>query len=111
MRPAFDLRNARDLVVLAVGGTYLQVIADEARLESQKTQVKYAQAVFDQSSSQLAAGTNTRIDVTRSRVQLQTEQERLIAAGGRPKATSEPAGAPDWRAARSSAGPYRAVRL
>lgn len=75
----FDLRNARDLVVLAVGGTYLQVIAGQARVESQRTQVKYAQAVVDQSSAQLSAGTNTRIDVTRSRVQLQTEQERLIA--------------------------------
>ena len=75
----FDLHNARDLVVLAVGGTYLQVISDIARVDSQRTQVKYAQAVFDQSSSQLQAGTNTRIDVTRSRVQLQTEQERLIS--------------------------------
>lgn len=75
----FDLHNARDLVVLAVGGTYLQVIADGARVESQRTQVKYAQAVFDQSTTQLAAGTNTRIDVSRSRVQLQTEQERLLS--------------------------------
>jgi outer membrane protein TolC len=74
-----DLRNARDLVVLAVGGTYLQVIADAARVASQETQVKYAQAVYDRSSAQLNAGTNTRIDVTRSRVQLQTEQERLIS--------------------------------
>ncbi len=76
---ALDLRNARDLVVLAVGGTYLQVIADAARVASQETQVKYAQAVYDRSSAQLSAGTNTRIDVTRSRVQLQTEQERLIS--------------------------------
>ncbi len=75
----FDLHNARDLVVLAIGGTYLQVIADEARIESQRTQVKYAQAVFDQSATQLTAGTNTRIDVSRSRVQLQTEQERLLS--------------------------------
>ncbi len=76
---ALDLRNARDLVVLAVGGTYLQVIADAARVASQETQVKYAQAVYDRSAAQLSAGTNTRIDVTRSRVQLQTEQERLIS--------------------------------
>ncbi len=76
---ALDLRNARDLVVLAVGGTYLEVIADAARVASQETQVKYAQAVYDRSSAQLNAGTNTRIDVTRSLVQLQTEQERLIS--------------------------------
>lgn len=79
---SFDLRNARDLVVLAVGGTYLQVIADRARVDSQRTQVKYAQAVFEQASAQLLAGTNTRIDVSRSRVQLQTEQERLISLEG-----------------------------
>jgi outer membrane protein TolC len=76
---ALDLRNARDLVVLAVGGTYLQVVADAARVASQETQVKYAQAVYDRSAAQLSAGTNIRIDVTRSRVQLQTEQERLIS--------------------------------
>ncbi|HEX4165087.1 MAG TPA: TolC family protein [Bryobacteraceae bacterium] len=75
----FDLRNARELVVLAVGGTYLQVVADQAQVDSQRTQVKYAQAVYDQSVTRLSAGTNTRIDVTRSRVQLQTEQERLIS--------------------------------
>ena len=75
----FDLRNARELVVLAVGGTYLQVVADIARVDSQKTQVNYAQAVYDQSNTRLTAGTNTRIDVTRSFVQLQTEQERLIS--------------------------------
>ncbi|MGH9619370.1 MAG: TolC family protein [Bryobacteraceae bacterium] len=73
----FDLRNARELVVLAVGGTYLQAVADAARVASQKTQVTYAQAVYDQSAAQLAAGTNIRIDVTRSQVELQTEQERL----------------------------------
>ena len=76
---ALDVRNARDLVVLAVGGTYLQVIADAARVASQQTQVQYAQAVYDRSAAQLSAGTNTRIDVTRSRVELQTEQERLIS--------------------------------
>jgi outer membrane protein TolC len=75
----FDLRNARELVVLAVGGSYLQAVADIARVDSQRTQVQYAQAVYDQSATRLAAGTNTRIDVTRSRVQLQTEQERLIS--------------------------------
>jgi outer membrane protein TolC len=75
----FDLRNARETVVLAVGGTYLQVVADAAQVESQTTQVEYAQAIYDQSTARLSAGTNTRVDVTRSRVQLQTEQERLIS--------------------------------
>lgn len=75
-------RDARELIVLAVGGTYLQTIAAAARVESQRAQVGYAQAIYDQAQSQYAAGTNARIDVTRSVVQLQTEQERLNAFQG-----------------------------
>lgn len=72
-------RDARELVVLAVGGQYLQVIFGAARIDSQRTQLNYAQAVYDQAARQLTAGTNTRIDVSRSLVQLQTEKERLIS--------------------------------
>jgi outer membrane protein TolC len=75
-------RDTRELVVLAVGGTYLQVISDAARIEAQRVQVKYAQATYDQANTQLSAGTNTRVDLTRSLVQLQSEQERLLALEG-----------------------------
>jgi len=54
-------------------------VAAAARIESQRTQVRYAQAIYDQSKLQLTAGTNIRVDVSRSLVQLQTEQERLIS--------------------------------
>jgi outer membrane protein TolC len=75
-------RDARELVVLAVGGTYLQVISAAARIDAQRVQVKYAQATYDQANAQLAAGTNTRVDLTRSLVQLQSEEERLLALEG-----------------------------
>jgi outer membrane protein TolC len=75
-------RDTRELVVLAVGGTYLQVISAAARIEAQRVQVKYAQATYDQASTQLTAGTNTRVDLTRSLVQLQSEQEKLLALQG-----------------------------
>lgn len=75
-------RDARELVVLAVGGTYLQVVSAGSRIESQRAQVKYAQATYDRAVTQLSAGTNTRVDVTRSLVQLQSEQERLLAYEG-----------------------------
>jgi outer membrane protein TolC len=75
-------RDARELVVLAVGGTYLQVISAAARIEAQRVQVKYAQATYDQASTRLVAGTNTRVDLTRSLVQLQSEQEKLLALEG-----------------------------
>lgn len=75
-------RDARELVVLAVGGTYLQVISAAARIDAQRVQVKYAQATYDRANTQLSAGTNIRVDVTRSLVQLQSEQERLLALEG-----------------------------
>src|SRR6202522_1369940 len=75
-------RDTRELVVLAVGGTYLQVLSASARTDAQRVQVKYAQATYDRANTQLSAGTNTRVDMTRSLVQLQSEQERLLALEG-----------------------------
>jgi outer membrane protein TolC len=74
-----SVHDARELVVLAVAGSYLQVAATASRVESQRMQVKYAQAIYDQAQTQLRAGTTIRVDVSRSLVQLQTEQERLLA--------------------------------
>lgn len=72
-----NARDARELVVLAVGGSYLQAVATAARVASQRAQVDNAQAIFRQAEVRKAAGTNARIDVTRSQVELQTEQQRL----------------------------------
>lgn len=71
--------DTRELVVLAVAGTYLQTVAAGARLLSQQAQVKNAQAVYEQAQVRKAAGVNARIDVTRSLVELQTQQQRLNA--------------------------------
>ena len=70
-------RDTRELVVLAVAGVYLQTVATAARVESQKAQVENAQAVNRQAEVRRAAGTNARIDVMRTLVELQTEQQRL----------------------------------
>jgi outer membrane protein TolC len=70
-------KDARELVLLAVGGSYLQTLATAARVASQKAQVDNAQAIYNQALVRKAAGTNARIDVTRSLVELQTEQQRL----------------------------------
>ncbi len=75
-------RDARELVVLAVGGSYLQVVSAKARIDSQRLQVQYARAIHDRANNQLSAGTNTRVDLTRSLVQLQSEQERLLSLEG-----------------------------
>jgi outer membrane protein TolC len=76
----YTYKDARDLVVLAVGYTYLQAIADEARIETADAQVKTAQALSDQASDQLNAGTSPAIDALRAKVELQTRQQQLIQA-------------------------------
>lgn len=72
-----SVKDARELVVLAVGGTYLQTLASAANVESQRAQVDNAQAVYRQALTRKAAGINSKIDVLRSLVELQTEQQRL----------------------------------
>jgi outer membrane protein TolC len=76
----YNYKDARDLVVLAVGYTYLQGIADAARIETAEAQVQTAQALYDQASDQVKAGTSPAIDGLRARVELQTRQQQLIQA-------------------------------
>ena len=70
-------KDARDLVVLAIGGSYLQVGTALARLISARAQVETAQAVYQQADDRHKAGLNALIDANRARVELQTEQQRL----------------------------------
>ncbi len=70
-------KDARELVVLAVAGAYLQTVATAARIDSQRAQVADAQAIYDQAQVRKTAGTNARIDVTRTLVELQTQKQRL----------------------------------
>jgi outer membrane protein TolC len=76
----YTFQDAHDLVVLAVGYTYLQAIADEARIATEEAQVKSAQAVYDQAADQVNAGTSADIDALRTKVELQTRQQQLIQA-------------------------------
>jgi outer membrane protein TolC len=76
----YTFKDARDLVVLAVGYTYLQAIADEARIDTVAAQVKTAEALYKQASDQVSAGTSPEIDGLRAKVELQTRQQRLIQA-------------------------------
>jgi outer membrane protein TolC len=77
---SYTFKDARDLVVLAVGYTYLQGIADEARIETAEAQVKTAQALYDQATDQVNAGTSPDIDGLRTKVELQTRLQQLIQA-------------------------------
>jgi outer membrane protein TolC len=66
-----------DVITLIVGSAYLEVIQANSRIEAEEAQVKNAQALYDQAADQLQSGTSTKIDVTRSGVQLHTEQYNL----------------------------------
>ena len=70
-------KDARDLIVLAVSGMYMQVIAAGARVDSANAQVTAADAVYRQAVDRNKAGVNARIDVLRSQVELQVQQQRL----------------------------------
>ena len=72
-----NAKDTREMVVLAVGGSYLQVIAAVARVDSQRAQVESARAVYDQATVRKQAGINAKIDVMRSLTELQTQQQRL----------------------------------
>lgn len=76
----YSKRDARDLVVLAVGYCYLLAVADEARIETAAAQVQTAEALHDQANDQLNAGTSPAIDELRAKVELQTRQQQLIQA-------------------------------
>lgn len=73
----FNLRDARDLVVLAVGGAYLQVIAAQGRVDSAQAQLETAQALYKQTLERRQAGLLAQIDVNRALVQTETQEQRL----------------------------------
>lgn len=72
-------RDARDLVVLAVGAEYLQVVASRARVESARAQVETADALYRQTSQQRAVGVVAQIDVNRSQIETLTQRQRLVS--------------------------------
>lgn len=75
----FFAQDAHDLIALAVTGAYLQVIAGGSRVASARAQVATGQETYRQAVDRHDAGVAARIDVTRSQVELQTNQQRLTS--------------------------------
>jgi outer membrane protein TolC len=69
--------DSRELIVLAVTGAYLQLIASQSRIDTARAQIATAQASYTQAVDRNRSGLNARIDVNRSLVELQTQQQRL----------------------------------
>jgi outer membrane protein TolC len=76
----YSNRNARELVILVTGSAYLTVISDRATVEATRAQVIAAETLHSQAVDRNKSGVVAAIDVLRARVELQTEQQRLIAA-------------------------------
>jgi outer membrane protein TolC len=66
--------------VQATANAYLLAVSDLALVDATRAQLETAQALLRQVTDQNRAGIVASIDVLRARVQLQTEQQRLIAA-------------------------------
>ncbi len=76
---ALSVKNARDLVVQAVGDAYLQIIADAARITATQAEIDADRAVYVNASRRHEAGTAIAIDVLRSEVELKQRQQQLVA--------------------------------
>ncbi len=75
----FAAQDARDLVILAVGGAYLQVIAAKARVESAHAQLDTANALYQQTLQKRGVGLSAQVDVDRSEVEALTQQQRVLS--------------------------------
>lgn len=72
-----SIQDARDVIVLAVGGAYLQTISAKARVTAAKAQVETAQALYQQTRQSRESGVAAQIDVNRSEVQVAVQKQRL----------------------------------
>jgi outer membrane protein TolC len=75
----YSAQDARDLIVLAVGGTYLQTVASKARVASEEAQLTSANAVYQQSLQQFEQGLIAKVDADQNEVQALTHQQRLLS--------------------------------
>lgn len=74
----YTYQNARDLVVLVSANLYLEAVAGSSRVDSARAEVETAQAVYDRAVDMKKTGMVPGIDVLRSQVELQAQQQRLI---------------------------------
>jgi outer membrane protein TolC len=67
-------------LVLAVGMSYLQVLADQANLSNTQAQLRSAKTLFDQATQKHKAGVGTDLDALRGQVEYQQREQDVVAA-------------------------------
>lgn len=75
-----DSENANEQVAASVARAYLAGVRADTDVETAQANVALSQAVLKQADNQKAAGTGTGIEITRARVQLANDQQRLLVA-------------------------------
>ena len=73
-------KDARDIVVYAVGTAYFQVLASEARLATAQAALATAQELNNQVTNQYNSEVAPEIDTLRARVELRTAGQRVVDA-------------------------------
>jgi outer membrane protein TolC len=75
---ALSEQDAKDLVVQAVASSYFTILAGTALSEALNTDVGVAEMLYEIARDRHAAGVTPAIDELRSKVELQTQQQRLL---------------------------------
>ncbi|HWQ52472.1 MAG TPA: TolC family protein [Bryobacteraceae bacterium] len=73
-----ETENAAEQVAAQVAQTYLAALKTEADLEAVRANIALDEAIVRQAESLKSAGTGTGIEITRARVQLANQQQRLL---------------------------------
>ena len=75
-----DMESMAERVAAQVARAYLLAIRADADVETARANITLSQAVLNQAENQKGAGTGTGIEITRARVQLANDQQRLLVA-------------------------------
>jgi outer membrane protein len=75
-----EIDNAEEQVAAQVARLYLFAVRADADVEMAQSNITLSQAVLLQAENQKKAGTSTGIEITRARVQLANDRQRLLVA-------------------------------
>jgi outer membrane protein len=75
-----DIAGAEEQVAVQVARAYLSAIRADADVDVARANIMLSQAVLDLAENQKKAGTSTGIEITRARVQLANDRQRLLIA-------------------------------
>ncbi len=76
----FQKMTARGEVVQQVAAAYLRVIATESDVENAQALLESDRVLEEQTAAKHAAGTVARVDLLRTQVELQQQEQRLLAS-------------------------------